>query len=326
MASHGFLLPTRLSVMASDTTSTLTAKTRSDVVGLARRAERSGFDSVWIGDSVLAKPRHEPLTTLAAIAAATEAVLLGTAVYLPPLRDPVNVAHLTATLDQLSGGRFVFGVGTGSTGTLGSSVEHEYEEMGIPWERRGDLFDEQLDVITGLWSGEPLEYDGEFYSYDGASIGFRPSRRPPIHVGSTVHPEKGVLRAVRERIAAHGDGWFPAMASPDALAHGIDQIERAMREAGRDPSRLEVVYYQDVLIAESEEAALAKERAFIEEYYPGMDPTDEELKRRGVFGPPEQLVDHVAEYEAAGVDRFVARFPTENQYDQLGRYAAAVVD
>jgi len=323
MATHGFLLPTRLSVMASETPSTLAAKTESDIVSLAGRAESLGLDSVWVGDSVLAKPRQEPLTTLATIAGATESVLLGTGVYLPPLRDPVNVAHLTATVDQLSGGRLCLGVGTGSTGTLGSSVRHEYEEMGVPWEDRGALFDEQLDVITGLWEGE-VAYDGDHLSYDGASIGFEPVRSPPVLVGSTVHETKGVLRAVRERIAAHGDGWFPAMASADALERAREQIDATLESAGREPDSVETVYYQDVLIADSEETALAKERAFVEEYYPGLSITDEELTRRGVFGPPEKVAAHVAEYEAAGVDRFVTRFPIENQRDQLQRYAAIV--
>lgn len=320
MVTHGFLLPTRLSVMASDTPSTLAAKTESDIVSLAGRAESLRFDSVWVGDSVLAKPRHEPLTTLAAIATETESVFLGTAVYLPPLRDPVNVAHLAATVDHLSGGRLCLGVGSGSTGNLGSSVKHEYEEMGIPWDDRGDLLDEQLDVITGLWEGE-VEYDGDFLSYDGASIGFEPVRSPPVLVGSTVHETKGVLEAVRERVAAHGDGWFPAMASADALAHAREQIDATLETAGRDPDSVETVYYQDVLIADSEEEALDKERAFIEEYYPGMSVTDDELRRRGVFGPPEEVADHLAEYEAAGVDRFVTRFPIENQREQLQRYA-----
>lgn len=324
MTSHGFLLPTRLSVMSSETPTTLAAKTRADVVTLAKRAEALGFDSVWVGDSVLAKPRHEPLTTLAALATATDAVLLGTAVYLPPLRDPVNVAHLTATVDQLSGGRLRLGVGTGSTGKLGSSVKHEFEEMGVPWERRGELLDEQLDVISGLWSEEPLTHRGEFYEYDGASIGFQPYRNPPIYVGSTVHPTKGVARAIRKRIAAHGDGWFPAMASPEALERGLDQVERAVERAGRDPAQLDVVYYQDVLIADSEEEALAEEREFVETYYPGMAPSDEELRRRGAFGPLDAVAEHVAEYEAAGVDRFVTRFPSENQYDQLQTYASLI--
>lgn len=324
MVSHGFLLPTRASVMGSDTPSTLTAKTQTDIVYLSRRAEALGFNSVWVGDSVLAKPRHEPLTTLASIATATDAVQLGTAVYLPPLRDPVNVAHLTATVDQLSGGRLRLGVGTGSAGNLGSSVKHEFQEMEIPWERRGDILDEQLDIISALWSGEPIQYDGEFYSYDGASIGFQPCRRPPIYSGSTVHPTKGVLKSIRERVADNCDGWLPGKASADAFAHGLDQMRTAYSEAGRNVDELDALYYQDILIADTEEEALAKERAFIKKYYPGKDPSDEELKQRGVFGPPEMIKEHLREYKNAGVEHFVTRFPAENQQEQLQRFAELI--
>jgi probable F420-dependent oxidoreductase len=321
MASHGFLIPTRNSVMTSADTPTLTAKTHTDVVGLARRVESLGFDSVWVGDSVTAKPRHEPLTTLAALATATESVSLGTATYLPPVRNPVHIAHMTATVDQLSGGRLLFGVGTGSVGTAGSSVEHEFRELGVSWERRGAILDEQLDVITGLWTGESLEYTGEFYELDTDGIGFQPSRTPPVHVSSTVHPEKGVVRAIRKRVAEHGDGWMPIMASPDELELGFEQVAAALEANGRDPDRLEVVLYQDIVVAESEAAALEKERQFIREYYPGMDPSDEELKRRGAFGPPEWIREQMAAYEAVGVDHFITRFPTVNQHEQLERFA-----
>jgi len=325
MVSHGFLLPTRLSVMASDGAPTLTAKTQSDVVGLAQRAEAAGFDSVWVGDSVLAKPRHEPLSTLAAIAGATEAVELGTAVYLPALRDPVNVAHLTATVDQLSGGRLHLGIGTGSVGKLGSSVNEEYREMGVPWEKRGALLDEQLDVIKGLWTGDSLEYDGEFYSYDGASIGFEPVREPPIYVGSSVDSERGVLKAIRERIATRGDGWFPGMASPEEFEFGLDQIERTVRKTGGDPGGLDTLYYQDVVIADSEAEAFEKERAFLREYYPGLEEqTDEQLRKRGTFGSAEKVKERMKEYEEAGVEHIVTRFPATNQHEQFERFTSLI--
>lgn len=310
--------------MSSDDAAELTARTASDVVGLASRAEALGFDSVWVGDSVIAKPRHEPLTTLAAIATATDAVELGTAVALPPLRNPVHVAHQTATVDQLSGGRLVLGVGTGSAGKAGSPVRHEYEALSIPWQRRGDVLDEHLDVVTDLWDGTGIDHDGEFYEFDADGIGFRPCRRPPIYVGSSVHPKKGVVRAVRRRIAAHGDGWLPVAASPEAIELGLEQVHEAVAAAGRDPDDVGVTYYQDVVVAESEEEALEKERAFIREYYPGMDPSDEELKQRGLFGPPDRIETHLQAYRDAGVERFVTRFPTDNQHEQLRRFASVV--
>lgn len=312
--------------MSSENPATLAAKTDSQIVGLAERAESLGFDSVWVGDSVLAKPRHEPLTTLAAIAGATSSVKLGTAVYLPTLRDPVNIAHLTATVDQLSGGRLLLGVGTGTAGVMGSDIQDEYEELGVSWEDRDKLLDEQLDIIRRLWVGESLEYDGEFYQYEDASIGFQPVRDPPLYIGSGVHPEKGVLKSIRERIAEYGDGWFPAMAEPDVYERTLKQIENTVEHSGRDPSHLDKLYYLDVVIADSEETALEKQREFIGEYYPGLEQSDEELRRRGVYGTPETVREQVLEYEQAGVEHLVLRFPLENQYEQVERFAEVMAE
>lgn len=110
MVSFGCLLPTRGVVSRSEDRTELAARASTDIVELARIAESMGYRSVWVGDSVLAKPRLEPLSTLAAVATATSAVELGTAVYLPVLRHPIHVAHATATVDQLSGGRLSLGL------------------------------------------------------------------------------------------------------------------------------------------------------------------------------------------------------------------------
>lgn len=324
MATHGLLLPTRGSVLTSHTSSGLTAKTQADVIQLAQRAETFGFDAVWIGDSLFVKPRHEPLTTLSAIASATDAVRLGTAVYLPPLRDPVNVAHLTTTLDQLSQGRFVFGVGTGSKGVGGTSVEHEYEAVDVPWEDRGAIFDEQLEIITRLWQGETVSFDGEHFTLDEVSLGFEPNREPPVYFGSIVHPEKGILRKTRQRIAEYGNGWMPFGASPDSFANAWDGIAADVADAGRDPGSIEKTYYLDTRIAPSEEEAIEDSLEFIREYYPTLDITRSDLRDRGVFGPPERVAEQLAAYEDAGVEHIVIRFLTENQHEQLNRYAEIV--
>jgi alkanesulfonate monooxygenase SsuD/methylene tetrahydromethanopterin reductase-like flavin-dependent oxidoreductase (luciferase family) len=320
MASHGILLPTRNSVMTSDDAATLAAKTQYDVVGLAQRAESLGFDSVWVGDSVLAKPRHEPLTTIAALGTATDSITLGTAVYLPALRHPVHVAHMATTVDQLCGGRLVLGVGTGSAGDAGSSVEHEYAELGVSWDQRGAVIDEQLDLITRLTTDDSVEYSGDFFDLEGEGIGFQPCGDLPMYVGSTVHPEHGIVRAIRTRIAQFGSGWVPVMASPDSIEFGLEQIESTMAAHDRDSEDLEVVLYQDIVVAESEQAALEKERQFVQEYYPGMNPSNDELRRRGAFGPPERIRDTLDAYERAGVDHFITRFPTANQHRQLDRF------
>lgn len=204
-------------------------------------------------------------------------------------------------------------------------MEAEYRELGVPWDERGALLDEQLHVIRGLWAGDPLTYDGEFYSYDGASIGFGPVREPPVYVGSSVNPERGVLKAVRERIAIHGDGWFPGMASPGDFALGLDQIERTVQDKGRDPADIDALYYQDVVIADSEAAAFEKEREFLRTYYPGLEEqTDEQLRKRGTFGPAAKAEARMNDYAEAGVEHIVTRFPATNQYEQFERFVSLI--
>jgi alkanesulfonate monooxygenase SsuD/methylene tetrahydromethanopterin reductase-like flavin-dependent oxidoreductase (luciferase family) len=317
MVSYGVVLPTRGSVLESDDAAALTARTDRDVLGLAVAAEAGGFDSVWVGDSVVAKPRHEPLTTLGAVAGATDAVGLGTAVYLPALRDAVHVAHATATLDHLSAGRFAFGVGAGP-------VESDYTAIGRPWTDRGRALDETLDVVTALWTGEPVSYDGDHVQYDGVGLGFSAAGPPPVLVASGVHPQKGIIRPIRQRMVAHGDGWLPANATPEAVEYGRRQLEADVEASDREAD-FEVWFYLDVVIEEDPSAAIRTARGFFEAYYPGYEPTDEQLRRRGVYGPSPDVKAEIARYVDAGVDHVVARFASPDQFDQLERYADAVL-
>lgn len=318
MVTYGYLLPTRGIVLTSDDAPTLTAKTRADVVEIAPRAEALGFDSVWVGDSVLAKPRLEPLSTLAAVATRTEAVDLGTAVYLPTLRDPVHVAHQTATVDQLSGGRLSLGIGVG----IGPGVAAEYGNLDIPYEERGRRMDELLEVLVGLWSGDQVTYDGQYYAIEDASIGFGPARTPPIYVPSAAFdPAEGFPAPIRDRIAAHADGWLPIGLSPDTYAAGLASVREFVADGGRDPDAVDPALYLDVVVGE-EERALQEAREFYDRYYPAQDTlTDEQLHARGVFGPPARVAEALADYEDAGAERVVVRFTATDQRAQLRRFA-----
>lgn len=329
MAQFGFLLPTRGVVQTSDDRTELTARTQTEVVKLATRAEHYGFDAVWVGDSVVAKPRLDPLTTLAAAASATEAVDLGTAVYLPNLRHPVNVAHQTATLDQLSGGRLVLGVGVGG----GPTVRREHEQMDVPFEQRGALLNETLDVVRALWAGESIDYDGEFHNLSDVGIGFQPARNPPIYVASKAFdPSDGFPRRIQERIAAHGDGWLPSAPfspgvsySPEMYANGLENVREFVADANRNPDGLDPGYYLDVVVADTEREALEQAREFVLTYYTGVnDLTAGQIRQRGVFGPPEHVRERVREYVDAGVRTFVVRFTAESQHEQLRRFAAVL--
>ena len=322
MASFGYLLPTRGAVLGSDDAATLAAKARADVVGLARRAEAAGFGSAWVGDSVLAKPRLDALTTLAAVAGATEAVDLGTAVHLPGLRHPVNFAHVTATLDQLAGGRLRLGVGVG----IGEDVEAEYANLDLDFSTRGARLTEALDVARALWSGEPVDHDGEFVSLSDAGIGFGPARTPPVYVASAAFDvADGFPGLVRDRLARHGDGWLPIGVDPDEYAAGLAHARDAVEAAGRDPDALDPALYLDVLVGDRDEL-LEEAAAFHRAYYPARpEPTEAYLLGRGALGAPAEVAETIDGFREAGVETFVVRFPTSEQRTQLRRFADLVL-
>lgn len=315
MVSYGYLLPTRGAVLGSDDPATLAAKTQADVIGLARRAEAMGFGSVWAGDSILAKPRLHSLATLAAVGAATDGVDLGTAVHLPTLRHPVTVAHQTATVDQLSGGRLRYGIGVG----IGDDVEAEYENLGLVYGRRGRRMDEALEVITRLWTGGPIDFDGDFFSLEGASIGFGPAVDPPIYIPTAAFdPAEEFPAPFRRRLAEYGDGWLPIGLSPDQYAAGLQRVRSILEEAGRDPDGFDPAYYIDVVVDDSTGAAIEQARRFHDEYYPARDPEpDDWYLHRGAFGPRADVASELQAYADAGVERFVVRFPATDQRTQL---------
>ena len=146
----GYLLPTRENVMAGQPQA-------APLLGLAERAASLGFDSVWVGDSLLARPRHDPLTLLAAVAARVPRVELGTAVLLPALRNPVLLAHQVATLDQISEGRLILGVGIASDVP---NIRAEFTAAGVPFDKRVGRMLEGLRLCRALWTGEPVDWDG----------------------------------------------------------------------------------------------------------------------------------------------------------------------
>ncbi len=170
----GYLLPTRERIMEGEPTT-------GAMLDLAARAEALGYDSIWVGDSLLARPRHEPLTLLAGVAGRVPRVMLGTAVLLPALRNPVLLAHQVATLDQVSEGRFILGVGIARDVP---NVRAEFAAAGVPFEKRVGRMMEGLRLCRALWTGEPVEWDGR-WPVHGSVLAPTPYRAggPPIWIG-----------------------------------------------------------------------------------------------------------------------------------------------
>src|SRR5229473_359701 len=152
----GVLIPTREAVMSS-------RPETGPLLAIADRAEAAGFDSVWVGDSLTARPRHEPLTLLAAVAARTRRVRLGTGVLLPALRNPVVLAHVVGTLDRIAEGRVLLGVGIAADAP---AIRKEFAAAGVPWDRRVGRYLETLEICRALWSRDGVSFAGKHFTLD----------------------------------------------------------------------------------------------------------------------------------------------------------------
>jgi probable F420-dependent oxidoreductase len=224
---------------------------RRDVIdAVAHVAEDSGFATLWIGEHVvmtddpssrypyatdgrLPVPADadwlDPLVALALVAAMTSRIRLGTGVLLLPEHNPVLVAKQAASLDALSKGRFVLGVG------VGWSAE-EFAALGVPFERRARRTEEYVAAMRTLWRDDVATFHGEFAHFDAIRVNPRPirDRRVPIFVG-------GNSTAALGRVASFGDGWYGYNLSLAEAADRVMELHRRCRERGRDPHSIEVV-------------------------------------------------------------------------------------
>jgi len=287
----GYLLPTREHIMAGEPRA-------APLLDLATRAERLGFDSIWIGDSILARPRHEPLTVLAAVAARLPRLEIGTAVLLPALRNPVVLAHQVATLDQIAEGRFILGVGIAADVP---NIRAEFAAAGVPFDKRVGRMMEGLRLMRALWSGEPVDWEGRWKVERGvlAPTPHRPGG-PPLWIG-------GSLPASLERAGRYFDGWLPI--TPDAAqwARQWAEIKAIAQGAGRDPGALAGGMYLTLIL--DDDAARADQRLnmFLEQYY--GQPAATMRKRQACYaGPAAGLAQWLQGYATAGAGHLVLRF------------------
>ena len=295
-ARIGYLLPTRESIMEG-------RPEAGPLLGLAERAEALGYDSIWVGDSLLARPRHEPITLLAGVAGRTQRVELGTAVLLPVLRNPVLLAHQVATLDQVSAGRVILGVGIA---TDVPNVRAEFRAAGVPFEKRVGTLMEGMRLCKALWSGKPVDWDGRWHVEQGV-LGPTPHRPggPPIWGG-------GSAPAALERAGRYFDGWFPT--GPDAKGWGQQwrKVQEIAEGAGRKPSDVEAAVY--LTLAVDADAAKAETRIneFLSAYY-GQRP-DVLKKRQACFsGSASAAAEFLNGYIREGARTLVLRFAGDHE-------------
>src|SRR5437764_13173366 len=305
----GYLLPARESVMEG-------RPAAAPLLALAERAEGLGFDSIWVGDSSLARPRHEPLTLLSAVAARTRRAELGTAVLLPALRNPVVLAHGIATLDQISEGRFILGVGIASDVP---NIRAEFVACGVPFEKRVGRMLEGLRLARELWTGNPVSWNGRWV-VEAATLGRGPDRPggPPIWIG-------GMVRASLERVGRLYDGWFPNSPDPDRWRTQWDEIQAIAREAGRDPGQLTGAVYLTMTIDDDKARAEDRMNGFMQSYY-GRPAAEMRARQATYAGPAEGAAAWLSSWVRAGAGHLVLRFAGDHRHhlEAIGKLRAKI--
>jgi len=287
----------------------------ADQFALVRQVEALGFDSVWAGDHVsFHTPLYESLTLLAAYASITERITLGSAVYLLALRPPAVAAKVTATLDRLSGGRLVFGVG------VGGENPKEFELCGVPHRERGARVNEAIEVVRTLWRDTPARFKGRFTEFDGVSIDPKPVQAggPRIWIG-------GRSDAALERAARQGDGWVSYVIQPERYAQSLAKIRAAALAKGRTLDGFTPAHLVFITLGRDYESARA---VWVDKlslrYAQDFGPL---AGKYGVIGTPEQCAAELEQFRAAGCRHFLLSVICEpaDEHEQLERIAAEIV-
>jgi len=282
---------------------------------LVELIDRSGYDSLWVGDHVaFALPILDPFLQLAQAAVVSRRLQLGTAVYLLPLRPPAPVAKQVATLDHLTEGRFVFGVG------VGGEFPKEYEVCGVPMAERGARLTESLIVLRKLWTGEPVTHDGRFFKFENVAMQPPPRQAggPPIWAG-------GRSDAALKRVARMTDGWMSYVVTPDMFRQSLDKIAAAAQEAGRAFERgFAAAHLLFTRVDRTYEDALEAATKSLSTRY-AMD-FRKAAQRYCALGRPADVAASVAKFHEAGARHVILDFvgPYEERFAEIERFAAEV--
>jgi probable F420-dependent oxidoreductase len=278
-------------------------------------ADRLGYDSIWTGDHLaFTQPMLEPMVQLAHAAAYSDRLMFGTSVYLLPMRHPTPVAKLTASLDHVTEGRFIFGVGVGGEFPL------EYAAAGVAREERGARLTESMQVLRKLWSGEPVSNDGKYYAFP--EVRMEPATYtaggPPIWCG-------GRSAAALKRTGRLGDGYISYVVTADMFAQALDTITAAAEAEGRDIERFGTAHLLFARIDKTRERAFQVANEHLTGRY-AMD-FSKATERYVLLGPPEAIAEGIRAYHAAGIRHFIFDpvSPAEETEEQRIRFAEDVL-
>jgi alkanesulfonate monooxygenase SsuD/methylene tetrahydromethanopterin reductase-like flavin-dependent oxidoreductase (luciferase family) len=326
-SSFGIILGNRAVVLG--------ALTVRDLLDIAVKAEETAvFDTVWVGDSLLAKPRLESVTLLSALAAVTRTVRLGVGCMATFVhRQPVMLAHQWASLDVISGGRAWLAVCLGGPNEMSAAQALEHAVMGVQPAERVERLEEGIVILRKLFAEKGASHHGRFYSFDNVTLQPQPIQKPcPIWIASnpTGLTWKGgasasapVVERSFRRVARYADGWMTNKLTPAGFREEFGRIQAMAKEEGRDPAAIGSALYHNLNIREDRQAALEESKAFLDKYYTSNFSATF-VEQWTIAGSPRQCVEQLQEYFAAGLGHMAIRLASWDQAGQLKRFLAEV--
>ena len=304
----GILLPTREAIMSG-------RSDPSSLFQLAERAEALGYDSVWVGDSLTARPRIDALTTLAAVGARTQHVRLGTAIFLAALRNPIMLAYQLASLDWMTAGRIDLGIGYGRPKE--PAAEHEFEILGLDPSARMKMTEELVQIMRRLWRENDVSYHGKFTCFEHVTIEPKPVQPDGVPIWLASNNVEPGLR----RVARLGDGWLNNIKSPEVYRECWDKIRAYAADAKRDPNSIHPAIY--FTLAAGGKEAVVEGQTFLAQYY---NRSYEAVANAMlcVTGSWDEVIDWMERYVEAGARTVVLRFAARDQLGTLDACAEAL--
>jgi len=306
--NFGVLLPTREAVMSA----------RSDPTALfelAERAEALGFHSVWVGDSLTARPRIDALTTLAAVGARTRRVRLGTAIFLAALRHPILLAYQLASLDWITGGRVDLGVGYGRPKE--PAAEHEFQILGLDPSARMKMSEELVQVMRRLWRENDVSHAGQFTRFEHVTLEPKPAQPGGVPIWLASNDVEPGLK----RVGKLADAWLNNITDPQTYRVCWEKIRSYAADAGRDPNSIHPGCY--FTLAAGGKDAITEGQTFLAQYY---NRSYEAVAKAMlcVTGSWDEVIDRIDAFREAGARSVVLRFAARDQIAHLEACAEAL--
>jgi len=303
------------------------ATTFEELLALTEKAEEAGWDSVWVGDSIFAKPRLDALVLLGALAARTRRMKLGPACLASmPLRNALLLAYQWCCLDFMSNGRTIFVACQGAK-EGGGKFEEEFAAFQVDPASRMRRMEEAIEILRLTTSQEHVSYQGQYNQFSDVTVLPRPVQQPiPIWVTANPDPRfpKMAERALR-RVARYGDGWMTTGNTPASFTADLATIQRYASEEGRNLSpNFEACLYYNINVNEDRQAAFQESKQFLDTYY-GVDYPRFFVEHWVALGSPQECIDHLRAFINAGATTITLRLTSYDQQRQFERVTNEVL-